>query len=77
MKFPSKITPYKESIISKFTVILDFLEKRDYELFSLYNELEKKMTITEFINALDCLYALNIIDLTEGVLHYVIQNAMW
>lgn len=76
MKFPSKITPYKESIISKFTVILDFLEKRDYELFSLYNELEKKMTITEFINALDCLYALNIIDLTEGVLHYVIQNAM-
>jgi len=76
MKFPSKITPYKESIISKFTVILDFLEKRDYEVFSLYNELEKKMTITEFINALDCLYALNIIDLTEGVLHYVIQNAM-
>lgn len=72
MKFPSKITPYKESIISKFTVILDFLEKRDYEVFSLYNELEKKMTITEFINALDCLYVLNKVTLTEGVLHYVI-----
>lgn len=76
MKFPSKITPYKESIISKFPVILDFLEKRDYEVFSLYNELEKKMTIAEFINALDCLYSLNMIDLKEGVLHYVIQNAM-
>ena len=72
MKFPNKITPYKESIISKFPMILNLLEQRDYEVFSLYSELEKKMTIAEFINALDCLYALNKVTLTEGVLHYVI-----
>lgn len=71
MKFPNKVISYKESVISKFPMILLLLEKRDYDAFSLYDELSKKMTINEFINALDCLYALKKIKLSEGVIHYV------
>ena len=29
MKFPSKVTPYKESIIAKFPMVLEKLEKKD------------------------------------------------
>lgn len=47
MKFPSKVTSYKESSLALFPVILKYLE------------------------ILDCLYALNKIELEGGVLHYV------
>ena len=36
MKMPSKVTPYKESIIAKFPVILTILEKEDLSPTELY-----------------------------------------
>lgn len=71
MRFPNKVNSFKESIISKFAPILKLLKIRDYDVISLYHEFDKKMTATEFINALDCLYALNKIELENGVIHYV------
>ena len=72
MKFPSKVTPYKESIISYFPVVLQHLEKKDMTPAELYKKMKNKVPdLTEFMGILDCLYALNKIELTEGVLHYV------
>lgn len=72
MKFPSKVTSYKESSLALFPVILKYLEKKDMTSSELYKKTRGKMSgIQEFLEILDCLYALNKIELEGGVLHYV------
>ena len=44
MKFPSKVTPYKESIIEKFPVVLGKLEKKDMGSL-VYSEYDEKFPI--------------------------------
>lgn len=75
MKFPNKVISYKESIIANFPKVLSLLEIREYDVFSLYNDLSKKMSIGDFVNTLDCLFALNKIVLNEGVISYVNKNS--
>ena len=72
MKFPSKVTPYKESIIAKFPMILSKVEKKDMTPADLYRSMKNKVVdIREFMDILDCLYALNKIELIGEVIHYV------
>ena len=73
MKILSKVTPYKESIIAKFPVILTILEKEDLSPSELYEKVRKTKIkdITEFVEILECLYAMNKIELREEALHYV------
>jgi len=73
MKMPSKVTPYKESIIAKFPVILTILETEDLSPTELYGKVRKSKIkdITEFVEVLECLYAMNKIELRKEVLHYV------
>ena len=73
MKMPRKVTPYKESIIAKFPVILTILEKEDLSPTELYGKVRKSKIkdITEFVEVLECLYAMNKIELRKEVLHYV------
>ena len=73
MKMPSKVTPYKESIIAKFPVILTILEKEDLSPTELYGKVRKSKIkdITEFVEVMECLYAMNKIELRKEVLHYV------
>lgn len=72
MKFPSKVTSYKESSLALFPVILKYLEKKDMTPAELYKKTKGKIQgIQEFLEILDCLYALNKIELERGVLHYV------
>ena len=73
MKMPSKVTPYKESVIAKFPVILEILEKQDLSTKELYVKVRKSKVkdITEFVEVLECLYAMNKIELRKEVLHYV------
>ncbi len=72
MKFPSKVTSYKESSVFLFPVVLKQLEEKDLTPSELYKKMKKKVSgIQEFIEILDCLYALNKIELVGEVLHYV------
>ena len=74
MKFPSKITSYGESVISKFPQILSLLQNSDTSVFALYEAtMEKYSDVEEFIDALDCLFALRIIryDAEREVICYV------
>ena len=43
MKFPSKVTPYKESIIAKFPMVLEKLEKKDMAPGELYKSVKNKV----------------------------------
>ncbi len=63
MKLPSKIISYRESALSKFPPILTVLQNADTadtSVFSLY-EITKKYfcSIEEFMDTLDCLFALH------------------
>ena len=42
MKFPSKVTTYKESTISMFPVVLSQLEKKDMTPSELYKKMKNK-----------------------------------
>ncbi len=64
MKFPNKVINYNESIISKFPIILSQLQIKDYSISSLYEKIKNKVeNINEFLEILDCLFALNKIKL--------------
>ncbi len=76
MKFPNKVTSYKESILSKFPIVLNLISKRDYALSTLYRELSDKISAKNFIDVLDCLYLLNKIELQNEVIHYVDRNSI-
>ncbi|MEG2623505.1 MAG: hypothetical protein RSC06_11455 [Clostridia bacterium] len=79
MRLPNKVTPYRESILAKFPVVLSKLEHEDVEPSKLFRAAKGKMhDVGEFIEVLDCLYALGKIRLIdeEGVLHYVDRDSV-
>ncbi len=74
MKLPNKVTSYKESVLSKLYSILEVLCQKDMHIYELYyNTKEKYSSYFDFIDALDCLFALGKIVYLENKeeLHYV------
>ena len=67
---------FNQSVLSKFVPIIQILQEKDYTVYTLYNSLKVKMTVNEYIDALDCLYALGVVTLNKGVLHYVNRNSI-
>lgn len=66
MKFSSKVTPYKKSIIAKFPAVLSKLGKQDMTSAELYKGMRSGgLDIREFMDIMDCLDALNKIELKE------------
>lgn len=63
MRYPSKIVSYKESIIGKMPVVLAALSICEMSVYDLYIKTHKGFSgIEEFIDTLDCLYALHKIE---------------
>lgn len=74
MKFPSKITSYSESTLCKLPVLLDCLSKQRFTVYSLYQETKGSFrSVEEYLDALDCLFALKKIGFleTEKVIYCV------
>ena len=73
MKMPNKVTPYKESSIAKFPVVLALLEKEDMTPSELFSKVKKNkiQNIDEFVEIIDCLYAMHKIEIDGEVLHCV------
>lgn len=69
---PNKVTPYKESSIAKFPVVLALLEKEDMTPSELFSKVKKNkiQNIDEFVEIIDCLYAMHKIEIDGEVLHY-------
>lgn len=73
MLFPNKLFTYSESVISKFPIILDELSE-PLQVIDLYKRVSDRLTgVSEYLDVLDCLYALKKIEFDEenGVLRYV------
>lgn len=79
MRFPNKVTVYRQSIISKFPLVLKELEKKDCSVISLYRKVEKRIDGPEdYIQILDCLFFLGKIIFLPGgdILHYVKRDIL-
>ena len=75
MLLPNKLIPYDQSVLSKLPIILKELDNHPISVHELYKRVIKKMSgVNEFIDALDCLYALGKIefDEEEEMLRYVV-----
>ena len=75
MLLPNKLFSYEESILSRFPVVLSVLEEKPMRVSELYKKLNDYVeSVNDFIEILDCLYALGKIELDgeEGVLKYVV-----
>lgn len=64
MKLPNKLYSYRESIISKFPIILDVFEQENHlTIYDLYINVNKKFgDISEFFETVECLYVLGKIE---------------
>ena len=73
MRFPDKITSYKESILRLLPLVLDELSRCDMNPTELFESIRNKASLSEFVDALDCLFALGKVELIQKseVLHYV------
>lgn len=75
MRLPNKITSYQESTLYKMSRILYRLERNNITILELYKEsFSDFIDIMDFLNTLDCLYALNKIgyDNKKEVIYYVV-----
>ena len=75
MLLPNKLFSFDESALSKFPLVLSILRKSPMSVSRLYLEIENRVSGgSEYIEILDCLYALGKIsyDDEKGVLRYVI-----
>ena len=73
MRYPSKVTSFSESTISRFRPVLEALEDRDLTVRELYRKVKSKTGgVDEYLDILDCLFALGKIEkLPGGAPHYV------
>ena len=76
MIVPSKFVTYKESSLSKFPAVLKRLEKIDLPVLRLYEGVktdtrDKSLSISEFLDILDCLFVLRKIDIIGEHIHRV------
>jgi len=74
MRLPSKVTPFMDSTLSIFPLLLNEIQKENISPMVLFGKVKNKVDgISNFLVALDCLFALNKIELIEktGVISYV------
>lgn len=70
MRLPSKTTTYSESTLARFPVVLDGLKNMPMSPRMLYQVTKLQIPdIAEFIDVLNCLYALRKIEMKGGVLY--------
>ena len=60
MRYPNKITSFKESILFKMILLLEILNEGTYTVDELYKKSRRNFDSTaDFIETLDALYALD------------------
>lgn len=79
MRLPSKVTPYRNSILSKFPAVMKILAQEDITPGDLFQKVKKsEIDLADFMKILDGLYLLGRVELVreKGVLHYVEENSV-
>ena len=75
MKLPNKIISYKESVLSRFPLVLSVLSENPVGVYDLVELTKDSFTdIEEYMDTIECLYALKKVtfDDESGVLYYAV-----
>lgn len=59
VNFPSKILSLRKSALFSMLEIKKFLLQRNYDVWELYNIMKNSMSLTDYIDILVYLYAIN------------------
>lgn len=66
MQLPNKLYSYKDSTLALLPKVLRIIQEQPVPVTELYKELQLQlMDITDFISAMDCLYALRAVDIND------------
>ncbi|MFI3330087.1 MAG: ABC-three component system middle component 7 [bacterium] len=71
MRLPNKVISFNESVLAILPIILENLEDQDLTVIDLYSKVSKKISSSDFIDALTILKYLKKIELNKGVISYV------
>lgn len=67
MQIPNKLFSYEESTLSILPTLLNLMQGGPTSVLQLYEKAKKmKIKSVDFINALDCLYALNAVEINDS-----------
>ena len=80
MKLPNKIISYKESVLSRFPLVLSVLSENPVGVYDLFELTKDSFSdIEEYMDTIECLYALKKVtfDDESGVLYYAVWNILW
>ncbi len=72
MRFPSKLYGISESVIGNMVQLMEIIPDGGESIVNLSLKAAKKMTISDFIDALDCMYAIGSIDMRKD--HIIIKS---
>lgn len=74
MKFPNKVTSYRESSLINIPIVIEALTNNNLTPYLLYDKVKKNFeTIEDYMDTLDCLFALNTIayDVDRGIVYVI------
>lgn len=68
MQLPNKLYPYKNSTLGLLTEVINRLQNGPVKIKDLFWEMNPLLEdATDFLSALDCLYAMRVIEMTEDM----------
>lgn len=66
MRLPSKVTPFRDSTLSLFPLLLTEIRERDISPLSLFDKVKTEADgVSCMVTALDCLFAMGKIKINE------------
>ena len=71
MKFPNKLYGVSESVIGKMTQLIEMIPEGGTDVLELSLKATKKMSLSDFIDALDCMYAIRTIEIYQD--HIIVK----
>lgn len=71
MRFPSKLYGISESVIGNMALLMEIIPSGGEDVVNLTLKATMVMSISDFIDALDCMYAIGSIDMCQD--HIIIK----
>jgi len=66
MQLPNKLYSYKNSTLTLIPVVLNEIKEQPISVYELYNRVRPVLKdATDFLSVMDCLYALQAVDITD------------
>ena len=72
MKYPNKLYSVGESVVGKMVSLMDIIPADGVSIEDFFYMVSRKMSVSDFIDAMTCLYMIQSIGLTQDYIVYKI-----